>query len=155
MEHPAKRSQKDTDARWSEEDQKTVWGTVFPTSKHGKSHYGYKNHVSMDRKHKLVRRYHVSDAALHDSQTVDHLLTRGNTGAGVGANTTYRSEDMEARLCACKLKSHSHRKGKRGKPLTEQAKAATGPDLRCAHGSSISSARKPTTWAAHWCGRSA
>jgi hypothetical protein len=33
---------------------------------HGKSHYGYKNHVNVDRKHKLVRRYHVSYAALHD-----------------------------------------------------------------------------------------
>ena len=54
-------------ARWSEEDQKTAWGAVFPTSKHGKSHFGYKNHVNVDRKHKLVRRYHVSDAALHDS----------------------------------------------------------------------------------------
>ena len=49
---PAKRSQKDVDARW--------------TKKHGKSHYGYKNHVNVDRKHKLVRRYHVSDAAQHD-----------------------------------------------------------------------------------------
>jgi IS5 family transposase len=49
---PAMRSQKDTDARW--------------TKKHGKSHYGYKNHVNVDRTHKLVRRYHVSDAALHD-----------------------------------------------------------------------------------------
>jgi transcription elongation GreA/GreB family factor len=29
---PAKRSQKDTDARWSEADQKTVRGTVFPTN---------------------------------------------------------------------------------------------------------------------------
>jgi IS5 family transposase len=57
---PAKRSQKDIDARW--------------TKKHGKSHYGYKNHVNVDRKHKLVRRYHVSNAALHDSQAVDHLL---------------------------------------------------------------------------------
>ena len=35
---PAKRSQKDVDARW--------------TQKHGKSHYGYKNHVNVDRKHK-------------------------------------------------------------------------------------------------------
>jgi hypothetical protein len=43
---PAKRSQKDTDARW--------------TKKHGKSHYGYKNHVNVDRTHKLVRRYHIS-----------------------------------------------------------------------------------------------
>lgn len=65
---PAKRSQKDVDARWSEEDQKTVRGTVFPTSKHGKSHYGYKNHLNVDRKHKLIRRYHVTDAAVHSSR---------------------------------------------------------------------------------------
>ncbi len=116
--------QKGFNARWSEEDQKTVRGTVFPTSKHGKSHYGYKNHVNMDSKHKLVRRYHVSNAALHDSQAVDHLLMRGNTGAGVWADPAYRSEEMEARLRALKLKSHIHRKGKRGKPLTEQAKGS-------------------------------
>ena len=46
---PAKRSQKDVDARW--------------TKKHGRSHYGYKNHVNVDCKHKLIRRYHVSDGA--------------------------------------------------------------------------------------------
>ena len=109
-EKPAKRSQKDVDARW--------------TKKHGKSHYGYKNHVNVDRQHKLVRRYHVSDAALHDSQAVDHLLMRGNTGAGVWADPAYRSVEMEARLRACKLKSHIHRKGKRGKPLTEQGKGS-------------------------------
>ena len=121
---PAKRSQKDTDARWSEEDQKTVRGTVFPTSKHGKSHYGYKNHVNVDRKHKLVRRWHVSNAAQHDSQAVDQLLMRGNTGADVWADSAFRSEDMEAKLQDRKLKSHIHRKGKRGKPLSEQAKGS-------------------------------
>jgi IS5 family transposase len=42
----AKRCQKDVDAHW--------------TKKHGKTHYGYKNHVNVDRKHKLIRRYHVS-----------------------------------------------------------------------------------------------
>ena len=31
---------------------------------------------------------------------------------------------MEAKLRALKLKSHIHRKGKRGKPLTEQGKAS-------------------------------
>jgi IS5 family transposase len=81
---PAKRCQKDLDARWSEADQKTVRGTVFPTNKHGKRHYGYKNHMNVDRTHKLARRYHVSDAAQHDSQAVDHLLIQGNTGSGVG-----------------------------------------------------------------------
>ena len=35
---PAKRCQKDLDARW--------------TKKHGKSHYGDKNHVNVDRTHK-------------------------------------------------------------------------------------------------------
>ncbi|WP_099828267.1 IS5 family transposase [Oceaniglobus indicus] len=107
---PAKRSQKDIDARW--------------TKKHGKSYYGYKNHVNVDRQHKLVRRYHVSDAAQHDSQAVDHLLMRGNTGSGVWADAAYRSEETEAKLRACKLKSNIHRKGKRGKPLTEQAKGS-------------------------------
>ena len=107
---PAKRSQKDVDARW--------------VKKHGKSHYGYKNHVNVDRKHKLVRRWHVSDAALHDSQAVDHLLMRGNTGSGVWADAAYRSEEMEGKLHDRKLKSHIHRKGKRGKPLTEQAKGS-------------------------------
>ena len=67
-------------------------------------------------------RYHVTDAALHDSQAVDHLLMQGNTGSGVWADSAYRSEAMEAKLHDRKLKSHIHRKGKRGKPLTEQAK---------------------------------
>jgi IS5 family transposase len=105
---PAKRSQKDTDARW--------------TKTHGKSHYGCKNHVNLDRRHKLVRRYHVSDAALHDSQAVDHLLMRGNTGSGVWADAAYRSAEIETTLKAKGLTSHIHRKGKRRKPLTEQTR---------------------------------
>jgi IS5 family transposase len=107
---PAKRSQKDLDARW--------------TKKHGKSNYGFKNQVNVDRKYKLVRRYHVSNAAQHDSQAVDHLLMRGNTGSGVWADSAYRSEEMEGKLRDRKLKSHIHRKGKRGKPLTAQAKGS-------------------------------
>ena len=49
---------------------------------------------------------------------------KGNTGAGVWADPAYRSAEMEARLRASRLKSHVHRKGKRGKPLTEQAKGS-------------------------------
>ena len=50
-EKPAKARQKDTEARW--------------TKKHGKSHYGYKNHVGIDRKYKFIRRYQVTEAAVH------------------------------------------------------------------------------------------
>jgi IS5 family transposase len=121
---PTKRCQKDLDARWSEADQKTVRGTVFPPNKHGKNHYGYKNHMNVDRTHKLVRRCQVSDAAVHDSQAVDQLLMQGNTGSGTWADAACRSEEMKAKLRDRKLKSHIHRKGKRDKPLTGQAKVS-------------------------------
>ncbi|MFG6581336.1 transposase, partial [Sulfitobacter sp. 1A13191] len=39
-------------------------------------------------------------------------------------DAAYRSEETEAKLRARKLKSHIHRKGKRGKPLTDQAKGS-------------------------------
>src|SRR4030095_2201814 len=61
---PAKVRQKDRDARW--------------TKKHGRSFFGYKNHVNADAKHKLIRHYAVTDAAVHDSQELDGLLDTGN-----------------------------------------------------------------------------
>jgi IS5 family transposase len=57
---PAKVRQKDRDARW--------------TKKHGRSFFGYKNHVNADAKHKLIQRYAVTDAAVHDSQGLEGLL---------------------------------------------------------------------------------
>ena len=103
---PAKRSQKDTDARW--------------TKKHGKSHYGYKNHVNIDRRHKLVRRYQVTDAAVHDSQVVEDILDPDNTASDVWADSAYRSAEIEAKLVEKGLKSRIHRKGHRNKPLSER-----------------------------------
>jgi len=46
------------------------------------------------------RRYHVSSAALHVGQAVDHLLMQGNISAEGWANPAYRSEEMEAKLRA-------------------------------------------------------
>jgi len=105
--NPARRSQKDTDARW--------------TKKHGNSHYGYKNHISVDRRHKLVRRYRVTDAAVHDSQVVDDLLDPGNTASEVWADSAYQSAEIEAKLEEKGLKSRIHRKGHRNKPLSERS----------------------------------
>ena len=105
---PAKRRQKDTDARW--------------TKKHGKSHYGYKNHVNVDRRHKLVRRYQVTDAAVHDSQVVEDILDADNTASDVWADSAYRSAEIEAKLGEKGLKSRIHRKGHRNKPLNEREK---------------------------------
>ena len=65
---PGKRRQKDTDARW--------------TVKHGENHYGYKNHVNVDKKHKLIRQYAVTDAAVHDSQVLEAVLLPAEAGRG-------------------------------------------------------------------------
>ena len=75
------------------------------TKKHRKGHYGYQNHVNVDRKHMQIRRYHVTDAAEHDSQAVDALLMRVNTAFGVWANAAYRSVEIEATFKARGLTS--------------------------------------------------
>ena len=105
---PARARQKDTDARW--------------TRKHGKSHYGYKNHVNVDRRHKLIRRYKVTDASVHDSQVLDDVLDDDNTASDVWADSAYRSAEIEGKLEERGLKSRIHRKAHRNRPLTEREK---------------------------------
>lgn len=102
---PAKLRQKDRDARW--------------TKKHGQSFFGYKNHVNADAKHKLIRCYEVTDAAVHDSQVLDELLNNGNTSAEVFADSAYRSDEIEARLKAAGFKSRIHRRAWRNHPLSQ------------------------------------
>src|SRR5205809_7826527 len=82
--NPAKLRQKDRDARW--------------TKKHGRSFFGYKNHISIDRRHKLVRRYTVTNAARHDSQEFDTVLDDTNTCRDVWADSAYRSAETEEKL---------------------------------------------------------
>ncbi|MEX2490203.1 MAG: IS5 family transposase [Nitrospirales bacterium] len=82
--HSAKRRQKDTDARW--------------TKKHGISHFGYKNHVNVDKPHKLIRRYTVTDAAVHDSQVLEEVLQNKAAGRDVWGDAAYRSEDIDTQL---------------------------------------------------------
>jgi len=105
---PARRRQKDTDARW--------------TKKHGQSHYGYKNHVNVDRRHKLIRRYEVTDASVHDSQVIDDVLDDDNTASDVWADSAYRSAETEAKLKERGLKSRIHRKAHRHRPLSRREK---------------------------------
>ncbi len=101
---PRKKRHKDVDARW--------------TKKHGKSHYGYKNHINVDRRHKLIREYETSDASVHDSQKLDDLIDADNTASGFWGDSAYRSADTESRLGEKGYRSHIHHKGRRNKPLT-------------------------------------
>ncbi|MCF6327819.1 MAG: IS5 family transposase [Devosiaceae bacterium] len=101
---PRKKRHKDVDARW--------------TKKHGKSHFGYKNHINADRRYKFVRDYEVSEASLHDSQKFDDLIDGNNTSSDFWADSAYRSAETERALSEKCYRSHIHHKGKRGKPLT-------------------------------------
>ena len=105
---PARLRQKDVEARW--------------TRKHGKSHYGYKNHVNVDRRHKLVRRYEVTDASVHDSQVFDDVLDADNSASDVWADSAYRSAETEKKLTEKGLRSRIHHKGYRNKPLSDRQK---------------------------------
>lgn len=102
---PSKNRQKDKDARW--------------TMKHGKSFYGYKNHVNADAKHKLIRQYDVTDASVHDSQKFDELLNDTNTSADVYADSAYRSAETEAKLRLRGLRSRIHQRASRNHPLSK------------------------------------
>ena len=103
--NPAKNRQKDKDARW--------------TKKHGKSFFGYKNHVNADARYKLIRGYDVTDASVHDSQKLDGLLNNANTSQDVYADSAYRSAESEAKLDERGFKSRIHRRASRNHPLSD------------------------------------
>ena len=138
---PAKLRQKDRDARW--------------TKKHGQNFFGYKNHVNADARHKLIRRYEVTDAAVHDSGPLDALLSKGNTSADVFADRAYRSAAIEA-----KLKARGFRSRIIGAPTATircrlRKREPTAPRAKSARASSMCSERSRVRWAAGSCARSA
>jgi IS5 family transposase len=101
----AKKRQKDVDARW--------------TKKNGKTYYGYKNHVSVDVKHKFVRGYAVTDASVHDSQVFEELLDENNSSRDVYTDSAYRSEESIQRLEELGFREHLQRKGCKNHKLTK------------------------------------
>jgi IS5 family transposase len=105
-EHPAKLRQKDVDAAW--------------TKKNGKSYFGYKNHVNVDVEHKLIRAWAVTDASVHDSLMLPVLLDEGNTSKSTYGDSAYRSQAIERDLREDGYRSRIHRKGRRGKKLSQR-----------------------------------
>jgi len=59
--------------------------------------FGYKNHTTVDNKHKLIRNYDVTSAEVHDSQVFIEILAE-NTSRDVWADSAYQSEEHEIAL---------------------------------------------------------
>jgi transposase, IS5 family len=103
---PAERRQKDLDARW--------------TKKNNEVHYGYKNHVQVDRESKLVVDFVVTDASVHDSQALEQLVKPGDPETWVDSG--YAGVPCEEIFKACEVKGHIIDRAYRNKPLTEAQK---------------------------------
>lgn len=78
-EHPQMIRQKDVDARWAR--------------KHGVRYYGYKNHLKVDTRSKLITAFTVTEASVHDSHALAELLTEGDP-------TTYVDSAYTGGRCA-------------------------------------------------------
>lgn len=102
--HPAKRRQKDLDATW--------------TKKHGKSHFGYKLSINVDKKYKFIRKIETGTASTHDSQHFGNVFDTGNTSRDVYADRGYPSDERAAWLRENGFRNRIQRKGKRNKPLS-------------------------------------
>lgn len=123
---PAKARQKDTDARWTVKfskgkpaaDGKPQIDIAIPT-------FGYKSHISIDRRHGIIRRFLVTDAAAHDGARLrEGLIDPANTASGVWADSAYRSAANERFLGSIGKVSHIHRKKPRGKPMSRRTARA-------------------------------
>ena len=124
---PAKLRQKDRDARW------TVKYTKAKPSADGAPRvdlaipaFGYKNHVGIDRRHRLIRSWAATDAARHDGALLPALIDKDNTASDVWADTAYRSKANEKHLANNGLRSQIHRKKPKGKPMPRRTARANG-----------------------------
>lgn len=107
---PHRKSQKDTDARW--------------TQKNNVNYFGYKNHIKSDAKSKLITKYMVTDASLHDSNATDPLLDENDKGEPFYADSAYTGEPQEEIIAKKEMINRVCEKGYRNKPLTDEQKAS-------------------------------
>jgi IS5 family transposase len=105
---PHKLRQKDTDARWAK--------------KNNEKHYGYKNHVKVDKTSKLIVMYSVTDASVHDSREIVGLVEEYDQE--LYADSAYVGTELhkDIRKKNKKIKLKIHEKGYRNHPLTEEQK---------------------------------
>jgi IS5 family transposase len=101
-----KKRQKDVNACW--------------TIKNKTKHFGYKNHVKSCKKTKLIKKYKVTSAEVHDSQMLVKLLDKKDSHHELYADSAYSGNPIKEELKKRNIKSRIHEKGYRGRPLTEK-----------------------------------
>ena len=116
---PNKAAQKDTNARWTLK----VGGKVRyrpdsrPLPMIAVPVFGYKTHISIDRRFGFIRESAVTSASAADGRQLKRLMSLENTGSEVWADSAYRSQSNEKWLAGRMLTSRIHRRKPAGKPM--------------------------------------
>jgi IS5 family transposase len=118
---PNKAAQKDTNARWTLKIGGKVRyrpdGTPLPMI--AVPVFGYKSHISIDRKFGFIRESAVTAASAADGRMLKQLVTTGNMSSEVWADSAYRSQKNEKWLAGKMLTSRIHRRKPAGKPMPQ------------------------------------
>jgi IS5 family transposase len=116
---PNKAAQKDVDARWTLKIGGKVRyrpdGTALPMI--ATPVFGYKSHISIDRRFGFIRESAVTSATQADGRQLKHVVSADNTGSNVWADSAYRSKKNEKWLADKMLNSQIHRRKPAGKPM--------------------------------------
>jgi len=106
---PAIERQRDTDATW--------------TKKHGKTYFGYKNHVKVTRENKMIETFEVTPASTHDSMVTGILLDKNeDAGKEIYADKAYAGEPVRKKIRANRAKNRVLKKATKGEVLGAYAK---------------------------------
>lgn len=97
-------AQKDLDARWA--------------VKNEEAFYGYKDHVKVGAKTKLILRYEVTAANTHDSQMLPDLVIEGDSA--IHADAAYVGATIANDLREKGVNNYIHEKRTANAPLTEK-----------------------------------
>jgi len=102
--------QKDKDARW--------------TKKNDQAHYGYKDHIKVDKDSKIIISYSVTDACVHDSNEALGLIDEKDQT--VNLDSAYSGKELQQAMFNKNpyLDLQVNEKGYRNQPLTEEQKAS-------------------------------
>ena len=79
--------------------------------------FGYKSHISIDRRFGFIRESAVTSASAADGRQLRRLVSPENTGSEVWADSAYRSQRNETWLAKRMLTSRIHRRKPAGKPM--------------------------------------
>jgi IS5 family transposase len=98
-----KKSQKDTDARWAIKNKET--------------HFGYKDHVKIDKKSKIITKFSTTSAEVHDSQELKNLVNP-EKDKRIYADSAYTGAEVQNCIPE-DVQNRIHEKGYRNTPLNK------------------------------------